>query len=159
LREKDKLDEARKTAEEALALRKEMSDESNMALSGLQLAQIALDQKKLPEAESLARKSAATFEKIKSAVSAGVTTLCWRRFCCSPEHQGRHICGSTRGVAGPARKRPPAAIADHHGLRRAPRQPTARPLKQLRPAERAGGSYQVRISLLPVRNPLGARRS
>jgi hypothetical protein len=71
LREQDKLDEARRTAEEGADLRRELNDQANLALSQLQIANIAYDQGQFATVEDLAKPAVETLEKIKSTQAQG----------------------------------------------------------------------------------------
>ena len=64
-RARDQLEQARATTQQNLALRKELNDEAAIPEAELQLAEIALEQGKSAEAESLARSAEASFEQQK----------------------------------------------------------------------------------------------
>jgi hypothetical protein len=78
LRREDRLEDARATAEQSLAARKELADEVDVAENQVQLAEISLQEQNPGEAESLARTAVAVFEKHritnKEAVAAAALT-------------------------------------------------------------------------------------
>jgi len=56
-------DEARKLAEQSLALRKELGENTNIAISQMQMGWISFNEDRLSEAEGYLRTAAATFQK------------------------------------------------------------------------------------------------
>jgi tetratricopeptide (TPR) repeat protein len=70
LQAQDRLAEARAATEEAIALRKELKDESGTAGSQMQLAKVALEQGNASEAEGLARGAAEEFDRQQAVDNA-----------------------------------------------------------------------------------------
>jgi len=76
LLEQDRLADSRAKLQEALAVRKDLAEDSTLAQSWLSLAELSLEENQAAEAESLARAAAAQFAKDKSVeneVSAHAT--------------------------------------------------------------------------------------
>ncbi len=68
----DQLEAAGKTAEEAQAIRRDLREENNLALSNMQMAVIHLEQGRLTEPEPLVRAAIDTFERAK-LIESGAT--------------------------------------------------------------------------------------
>ena len=68
----DRLDEALASTQQSLTLREHNEEKNYSAESNLQLAEIALDQARPADAESLARKAASVFEKNNVSGSASL---------------------------------------------------------------------------------------
>lgn len=80
----DQLEAAGKTAEEAQAIRRDLREENNLALSNMQMAVIHLEQGRLTEPEPLVRAAIDTFERAKLIESGATATpslpaFSWRR--------------------------------------------------------------------------------